>query len=145
MAIMAAGHTVTTLIIVLLTYILDSWKTRQNLLFPAFCEIFDNPLFGLERVEIKNVADKAKVLGARTYVGVVVLVTLAKETAIKLWSSPLLGRLIGVLLVMNIIVVAYGTDVEVGDKLPPECEYVVSCGLNCLQCQPNGAGFTCCN
>ena len=40
--------------------------------------------------------------------GMLVLVTIGKEIAIKIWSSPLLGRLIVAMLVMSIIVAASG-------------------------------------
>lgn len=35
-------------------------------------------------------------------------------------------------------------DVQVGDKLPSDCQYVDNCGF-CLQCDPSGTGFNCCN
>lgn len=37
-----------------------------------------------------------------------------------------------------------GGDVQVGDKLPSDCQYVDNC-VFCLQCDPSGTGFNCCN
>lgn len=39
---------------------------------------------------------------------------------------------------------AAGEDVDVGDKLPPDCVSVVNCG-DCLPCSPRGQYFLCCD
>lgn len=38
----------------------------------------------------------------------------------------------------------YEAGVPVGDKLPPDCQYVAQCGL-CLRCYRSGRGFQCCD
>lgn len=60
--------------------------------------------------------------------------------------------LIMVLLVIITVLVAStaaaattGTDVDVGDKLPADCEYVLDCSENCLSCSPKRKGFNCCS
>lgn len=116
------GYTVTTLITGLFAYILnlDSTKTRPNLQFPAFMHRSPRCL---------------KLLNSRRGIGLVMaLLVTSNLVAASTAAAATTGTTSSV-----------GGDVQVGDKLPSDCQYVLNCSEQCMSCSPVEQGFNCCS
>lgn len=164
------GNAVAAVMLLLIANVLDR-KSRPIFTFTAFFGIFVSALIG---GGIGSLGCKANLLGTFICLCGAMLVTSFKEITIKRAGPPQhlalhakapvfmgLGlrnsrrRFVLIIYVMMMIIAVAAavnntetiSSVGVGDKLPPDCEYVLHCGIDCLSCSPTRGrpGFNCCS